>query len=149
MFGIGIFIGQICAPHLFECIRRAIGSIGSKLGVLKFIICGLYLVPVLPIISIVRAPFSAWLAVPSFTAGFALGSNDILTSVATLHLNNYATHFKVMSFYSIADSIGKGVGAVVISEIIACTDRKFAFTVTPLFWVVCSVIFCFVKVKST
>lgn len=138
-FGFGLLCGELLAPWIFMCFSKLLSC--TKNIRMQMLVCICYVAPVLPLVFVVNRSFSIFLCIPLFLSGVCIGVNDILTSVITLEVNERSSKEMVFSIYAFSESLAKGLGAFLISSVVALCGRRQAFSVIPLFWVLSAFLF--------
>lgn len=136
--GVGIIVGEMLAPHVYEKMRFCVP--GSKLCGMKALVMMCYLVPIVPLLLLVNLAFGSHMGVEFFVIGFCLGLNDTTTSVLVMHLNQDDDQAAVFSVYAFSDALGKGLGPLFTASLISVMGRTRAFSVTSMFWAVSAAI---------
>jgi predicted MFS family arabinose efflux permease len=136
--GVGIIVGEMLAPHVYEKMRFCVP--GSKVCGMKALVMLCYLVPIVPLLLLVNLPFGSHMGVEFCVIGFCMGLNDTTTSVLAMHLNQDEDQAAVFSVYAFSDAVGKGLGPLFTASLISVMGRTRAFSVTSMFWAVSAAI---------
>ena len=132
-FGVGILTGQLLTPYIFQKLSVVLSC--SKFIRIQILVSMAYLAPMLPILIVINSEqFSFTFIAAFFFTGCCVGVNDIMTSVAAVEMNPGNSQYAVFNVYSVCDAIGKGFGAVIVSEIATVLGRRIGFSCVVTFW---------------
>lgn len=134
-FAVGLVLGQANAAACTRCLGDTLTA-DRRLTLVTA--ATLYTLPIVPLAFAWSSSFSFWLILPCAGAGFACGINMTLTRTLLLNSNPGHVHTTLYAIFCTLESVGKGVGLMVLSYCMAHGDRGVILASSPSLWLVCA-----------
>lgn len=134
-FAIGLVLGQANAAACTRCLGD---SLTGDRRLTLVTTAALYTLPIVPLALVWSSSFSFWLMLPCVGAGFAAGVNMTLTRTLLLNSNPGHVHTSLYAIFCTLESVGKGVGLMVLSYCMAHGDRGVILAASSSVWLVCA-----------
>ena len=134
-FALGLVFGQANSAACTRCLGDTLTT-DTRLTLVTA--ATLYALPIVPLAFVWSSRFSFWLILPCMLSGIVAGVNMTLTRTLLLNSNPEHVHTTLYAIFCTLESIGKGVGLMLLSSYMASGDRGVILAANPSAWLLCA-----------